>query len=170
MADYQFSSLPIDTLPEELKPVLAYWQDLKGERLAPSWPEFDMMKIPPAVLPYTMIKDVITEPRGYRYRYFGTALTHMYSELTGKTLDQVNNRAFGRVIFASLEEFTAAFKPQYYRVFSNARTGRAVVHYLMRLPLSSDQKQVSNIVSIMSDHIGKDEYQKIAGEWANGPS
>ncbi len=162
MTDYQFSNLSISSLPAHLETAFEYWHTIKGKRIAPTWPEFDMMEIPPSLLPFTMIKDVENNPRAYRYRFYGTALAGLYSsDMTHQTVDDLENSDFGKIIHQSLDDFTANIEPKYYRVHTHSKFGREVVHVLLRLPLSADQSTVTHIVSIIADHMDKDDFHKI---------
>ncbi len=162
MHDIKFDPVPIDDLPESLRPVHNYWRQLKGDRIAPTWPEFDLMQIPLSMLRFTMVKDVETDPRAYRYRFFGSGFVDMNgSDLTQKTTDDMANRNFSAAIRASLDAFTQQFEPRFYRVTTRIGHQREEVQSLFRLPLSNDQKQVTSIVSIVSDHVDKHHYHEI---------
>jgi len=167
MPQIAFSPLPLTSLPDDLRPVLAYWTGLTDSRPAPTWREFDMMQIPCRLLPFTMVKDVETGPHGmqYRYRFYGTGLVEVNQvDLTGKTTDDVVNADFADSIRASLDEFSSRFAPQFYRVTSTARYSRDLVQSLLRLPLSDDRLRVTHVVSIISDHVGKDRYRELLGD------
>ena len=162
MQDIKFEPVPIDDLPESLRPVHDYWRQLKGTRIAPTWPEFDMLQIPLQMLPFTMVKDVETDPRAYRYRFYGTGFVEMNgSDLTGGTTDDVSNSAFAAAIRASLDVFTQQFEPCFYRVTTRIGHHHEDVQSLFRMPISDDQERVTSVVSIASKHIDKNQYHEI---------
>ena len=56
----------LTTLTSDLKIIYYYWQNLRGERLARTWRELDMLQNPFKPLPSSMVKDVKHDRSNFR--------------------------------------------------------------------------------------------------------
>lgn len=67
--------------------VLSYWDDKRGEKFAPSLREFQLMDLPPPIIPYMTVIDFLGPDLDFFYRFFGTRMVEIVGrELTGKSL------------------------------------------------------------------------------------
>ena len=65
----------------------AYWDRIRGVRLAPSWPEIDPGAIK-CCLPFLLVSEVFGEPFDLRYRLAGTEIVASYGyDPTGMTCE-----------------------------------------------------------------------------------
>jgi len=72
-----------------LREIFAYWQRQRGDRAMPARADIAPMEIP-RLLRHVFLIDVIAEPRDYRYRLVGTAISERYGEeRTGKLVSEV---------------------------------------------------------------------------------
>jgi len=135
---------------------LAYWQDLRAERFAPSWKEFDLMALGGNSAARTIVVDILSAPLRIKYRFWGTANTNAKGlDMTGKYLDDfplvrqsVAREEYKRII---TERRPMAFKdrlvlPETGRNFMRSKA--AFNQVMVRLPLSSDGETVDHIVSL----------------------
>ena len=79
--------------------LLAYWDELRGARWAPTWPEVSLMRLPPVAIPFVVVTDIVHEngkPTSSRYRFWGSGLTQYYGEdYTGKFVHEIPPRSSG---------------------------------------------------------------------------
>ena len=137
---------------------LDYWQTLRGDRWAPTWPEFSLLALPAEVIPFVNVTDITPAPLSSTYRFWGSGLTAVFGgDYTGRSPIDVPPRSHGlsarggcgrlvndRAPHCEIKQFET---PQGYR-------GRAVV---LRLPCSADGIQVSNGIGIYKfEHVDPD--------------
>lgn len=150
---------PLDDMPEAMQSVYAYWRDIKGNRIAPTWAEFDMMKIPPSLLRSTLVKDVEQYPLAFRYRFYGTHFVRLWHrEYTGKTTDEMESQILATAIRKSLEQYIEQKQPKFYLLGGKFAEKMKKFQIQLRLPLSDDGQTVTNIVTLVSHLIDKDAY------------
>lgn len=152
----------MDEVPESFATVFAYWNELKADRFAPAWSEFDMMQIPPKLLPSTLVKDVERNPLAFRFRYYGSRFAHLRNkEYTGKTVCEMDGHAFSSAISASLEVFIQQFSPKYYIVEKQGHQSSTVIQTQLRLPVSNDGETITNIISLVEHRIEDFDYTNL---------
>ena len=70
----------------------AYWRQLKGERWAPAWKEWQWSEIPAELIPYFAVVNVSYHPLEFMYRFWGTANARMHGiEMTDKTTADIRS-------------------------------------------------------------------------------
>ncbi len=139
----------ISDLPEYLRPVFDYWLGLRGDRLGPSWREFDLMALPAKVLPTTQVVDWLPERGEFRFRYCGTGYTAIHGiDLTGKSPRDLPFKGLGDFIHAEYLGVVRDREPN--MVSYGYRDGGVFVEIetCLRLPLSDDGHSVTGIVTV----------------------
>jgi hypothetical protein len=146
------SWVPIEDINDgDFRRFIDYWTSLKGRRFAPSWQEFDLSALPPAMVPHIVVVDVIGPPTDIRVRFWGTA--HVRRKGVEKT---------GKLITDNPTQRDEEAKQEYLWVVANRQpmASRSMVDLhedqkrlpfeqrLVRLPLSSDGESVDHIVSL----------------------
>lgn len=146
------SLVPIDQVNDiDFRRFIDYWTSLKGDRFAPSWREFDLSALPPAMVPHIVVVDVIGPPTDILVRFWGTA--HVRRKGVEKT---------GKLITENPTQRDEEAKREYLWVVANRRpiASRSMVDLhedqkrlpfeqcLVRLPLSSDGETVDHVVSL----------------------
>lgn len=151
----------LDELPPDLVPVQGYWTRLKpAGAVGPTWRSFDLMEIPAAYLPAALVADYLGTGQGYRFRYWGSALTPVFGkDMTGKTFDECP-KSFRETIHVTYDMVRERRAPCLIRVNANAAGNATHFHTAFRLPLSSDGTTVDQIVSILLVTHRKDEWAK----------
>ena len=125
-----------------LKQLLAYWQNKKGARIAPSRDDIDPAEITP-LLPYVGLADVERDPLRFRYRLVGTKVTTGYGlELTGQFLDEVDLDKHQHEIIAEYKRVVERCEPSCTSWEYTRGDGRHIRYERLALPLSSDGKTV----------------------------
>ena len=149
MINFVYRTIQLDELSSGHTQVLAYWNLLKGEKFAPSWAEFDMMKIPFHLLPSTNIVDIIDGGRDYLFRFYGTRLCEIHGEeLTGKFISDLQPQSIADAIRGSYELSLEKRIPMAQRTDTGAST-LVKFQVSLRLPLSDDGETISHLVSIV---------------------
>lgn len=139
----------IADIPEYLKPVFDYWNDLRGDRLAPSWREFDLLALPPKVLPTTQVVDWLPEQEEFRFRFYGSGYREIHGvDLTGMSPRDLPFKGLGDFIHAEYLSVVGNGKPN--MVSYGYRNGSVFVEIetCLRLPLSDDGHSVTGIVTV----------------------
>ena len=155
---------PLDEMPEDFLTVHRYWDTLRAGRFAPTWKEFEMMKIPPTLLPSTLVKDVEHDPLTFRYRFYGTHLARIWDrELTGKTTDDLQSVMLAKTVRQALERFIEQKQP----VFTLLRVSSPVkpqqLQMQLRLPISNDGINVTNVLTLISHLVDKVQFTQLLG-------
>ena len=137
---------------------LDYWQAQKKNHFAPSWENFDLMALPPEIIPFVTVVDVINRAADFVYRFWGTGHVNAKGmERTGASVsDHPQDR--GPELFS---EYKLVFEEQ--RPIAFARrlvlpVGKLPLNQIsFRMPLTQDGKNVDKIISV-SDWYRHKEY------------
>lgn len=138
-----------DDLPEPLHDGLEYWLSLKGDRLAPSWQEFDLLGLSPTVIPYVTVVDRVVPLARSVYRFWGTGHVDAKGiDRTGKTLgEHPQGRAeevldeYGKVLERGVP---VAFR----RRIQLPEPRPMLTQMSLRMPLSSNGRTIDRFVSV----------------------
>lgn len=135
---------------ERLRAAYAYWQGKRNGRLMPARADIDPIDIP-ALLPYVVLIDVLSEPLDFRYRLIGTAARSIsrrdytglrFSELPGKGQDSELWRGCEEVVRSRSPH---SHSPPYVGADAFVRNCENVI-----LPLSDDGDSVTMILKVIS--------------------
>ena len=155
--------LNLEDAPPDLLLSHDYWQSIRPENaIGPSWKQFDLIALPSAVLPYSLVIDFDKKTDTYRYRFWGSHLTGIFgADFTAKTIEQIPFmlRAASRQSYGHIVQSKA---PQFYQFDVCDSKQTSVFQSALRLPLSDDGENVSHIVSILSVPLSYSEHRKIA--------
>jgi len=132
----------IEPRNDQLRALLAYWRQKKGERRAPSRADIDPAEIK-ALLPYVGLVDVERAPLRFRYRLVGSKITLGYgAELTGRYLDQADINGHERDIVAEYARVAETGEPVCATWEYTRNDGRHMRYERLALPLMSDGSKV----------------------------
>jgi len=148
VVDYDRSDIASSLTPDA-RLCLDYWSDLRGDRLAPAWREFDWLRIPPKIIPFFGVVDVTVDPLEFVYRFWGSAHAQAHhQELTGKPVSAIRPQAEAESVFNQYKETLDARRPL---LFANTiRTGLMKIpatEISLRLPFSNDGSGIHHIVA-----------------------
>ncbi len=157
-----FRESAITNIPFDFQAVYDYWNTLRGDEIASTWQDFDMMRIPSKILPSTMVKDVEYAPLAFRFRFYGSRFVHMGNrEYTGRTVADMEGHEFAQATTASLITFIDQKVPKFYSVEKQINLSEVTIQTQLRLPLSNNGKTVSQVVSLVDHHINAFEYSNL---------
>jgi hypothetical protein len=128
--------------------VLGVWDQLRDGNVAPPWRVADMLRYPPAVIPFISVVDVTTDGE-FRYRYWGTGHVDVKGyDYTGRSPRDHEPADYGRMINDEYRAVVEAAKPTAF--VHDIRPGLAHVSKFqetLRLPLANDGRTVSGVIS-----------------------
>ena len=135
----------------KLGPIFEYWRGKCRDSGLPQPSDIDPAGIPPSILPYLTLLDVIDGGRTFRVRLVGTAsAAAVGGDYTGRYLDETMS---GDVLEAALDRYRAA-TVQRRPVLGHADYvmvgGDRVRNLLMTLPLSTDGAIVDRLLGVYS--------------------
>jgi len=141
--------------------VFDLWDQLRDDRLAPSWSDIDMMAFPPSQIPKCVVVNCFTNPIGFVFRFWGTKNTELFKQdLTGKNVLDIEPLEVAEKIF---EQYCVALKEKSPALFVNhvkSATGLTTIETILRLPLSSDGINVNHFISVFDFGKHFDAFQK----------
>jgi len=146
-------SVNYEDLPQNLREAVDYWRTLKGTRIGPKWREIDMLKLPLALIPTTVVVDCFDDAQGanFRYRFYGSGLRSIHNvELTGKTPDDVPVSMLSKSIKDEFVRVEQSKAPLFSAYGTDTAQGFGAFLNVVRLPLSEDGEQVTNILAVIS--------------------
>lgn len=126
------------------------WDEVRGDRFAPSWKELGFQAFPTRFIPFMFLVDVQTGPLDFKYRFIGTAICKIEGiEYTGKSVDDIQ---YPELAVAARERFEALYndpRPTFFMMQEqevNRSKMRTRVYGGLRLPLSSDGVSMNQFV------------------------
>ena len=129
--------------------VFTYWNDKRGNRLAPSWRDIDLPEWPALIIPRVMVFDVPGDQITLSVRFWGSNFVDIYGvEATNQLIRHENPYEFMTVCWKQCHEVLADNTPKLYILkgsFLSLRTPYAIV---LRLPLSSNGKSIDGILCV----------------------
>jgi len=135
-----------------LQEFYSYWNQRRGDRIAPSWSEIELIEFPARVLPYLTVVEVHRAPLDFVYTFYGTGhLVLKGRDLTGLSASLNLPEELAAVIFNQYETTLERAAPTAFRrEISDADPEVAGIPTLMdlRLPLSADGKDIHWIMSL----------------------
>ncbi len=134
-----------------LAAVFDYWCARAGEGRLPRPRDIDPTELPPAVLPFITLLDVIDGGATFRIRLVGTGnVAAAGRDFTGRDIAESMP---GDVLVAALERYRAAIahrRPVLGVTEHTMRDGSTVKNLLIVLPLASDGHAVDRILGVFS--------------------
>jgi len=150
MKTYKHQEISLDRLPDTLKPVLEYWHEAKNGRSAPSWTDFDLMRLPSQLIPTTSVVDVIDGGADFRYRFWGSGFTTVLGyDLTGQLASELSPNSLADVAMKHHREVVEKKRPVA-NVAEVEENGLLLsFRVVLRLPLSNNGDAVSQNVTVI---------------------
>ncbi len=153
MPDYFSDEIPLEqAAATRCGQVLDHWRALKGEKFAPSWQQVELAALPPQLIPYVRIVDVVDDGAAFRYRFWGTGLADILGvELTSEEMVQPSLWPKGTGLDECLKVVSSGVPLGFIRRVTASeadRPFRPLEVSGLRLPLSSDGRLVDHILSI----------------------
>ncbi len=141
--------VPLHALPARLKVALEYWRSMGGEQLGCSWQAFDMFEIPARDIPSTLVIDVFEDTTKNRFRFWGSAMSELHGrDMTGQSPYDIRPADMVPELRRQHEETRVSGRASASRYGFVRDPGFEHVHYVLRLPLSADGVNVTQIVVV----------------------
>ncbi len=140
-------NVDVDDLSSGLKSVHDYWNGLRNGRMAPTWTEFELVRIPSNLLPTTLVIDIHEPLEKSIFRYWGSKMTEIHGEdMTSRHPHDLSPPGFGDQVLADHRKVVEQKTPLAWHYSFLAAGGYMHSHSLVRLPLSNDGETVTQIV------------------------
>lgn len=143
-----------DIADPEIKAFVDFWNTARGDAFAPSWDQFDLMKLEPRLVPYVIVADAIYDSAGklndFIIRFWGTGQTEWKgADKTGKrTRDSPQFRGddgWKEYLMVVAEKRPIASRGTVYREQHGDRID--VPQSQVRVPISDDGVRVTKVAS-----------------------
>lgn len=151
MIEITSSCIGVESLTQpEFLDFLSYWEGLRGDRIAPSWSEIELIEMPARVLPYLTVVDVCPVPLDFIYSFYGTGHMSLKArDLTGHSIRDARPSENGPIVFDQYRRVVEARKPMaFVRKFTDTGSDQDLTQVTLRLPLSSDNENIQWIMSL----------------------
>lgn len=143
-----------DVMESGCRVIHDYWNKARGERFAPSWQAFDLIRQPANLIRYTHVVDISTDPFDVTFRFWGTGLSDvLYFDRTGQSLltthmGYLDERRRDQV----LADYQAVIQsrapmPFLWDASVTRESARRMIVPSIRLPLSQDNERVTSIAT-----------------------
>lgn len=147
--------VPLDDVMESgCRGIYQHWDAMRGDRIAPSWREFDLIRLPADRIRYSHVVDISTDPFDVTFRFWGTGLTDvLYFDRTGQSLLTTDmgylDEDRRRQVLADYQTVieTRTPMPFLWDASSTRELARRLIVPSIRLPLSNDGIHVTNIIT-----------------------
>jgi len=157
----RFDQVPLEGLPDNLAAALAYWRERGGETLGCAWRDFDLFALPAEVVPSTLVIDVFEDTKRNRFRFWGSRMTVLHGrDMTGMSPYEIQPPDMVPELRRQHEQTRVDGTASASRYAFIRDPGITHTHYVLRLPLSSDGKTVSQIVVVTDMGEDEREYMK----------
>ena len=155
---------PHDRAYPELADIHDYWQQKRGDRIAPSWSDIDLMDFPAKAISRVCVVNVDPDTTDFTYRFWGTAITGMHHyDLTGKSVLNLKPAEYAETIY---QQYKTVYDSKELRAFLTEiplASGLFAYYAVIRLPLSSNGQDIDMILSV-EDHGSEREQLREAFE------
>lgn len=128
---------------------LAYWNEKRDERMAPTWRDISLLDFDTALIPFINVIDIEPETMALKYRFWGTSLTQMFGgDFTSSDPKKLPSTDVGQGAINGIEKLIQEKKPNCeIREFLRP-TGLVGRQIVLRLPLSDDAKQINHVINV----------------------
>jgi len=125
------------------------WQKARANHWAPSWNAYQMESLPPKVIPWCAVVDVLRDPPDFAYRFWGTERANLQGqELTGKPLSEFEPAQMAELLAEELVQVTESRQPLFFRKRHTPPNGSELRFESLRVPLSEDGERVTMVFSV----------------------
>lgn len=140
----------------QLVPCLDIWNEIKGDRDAPSFVDDVLSKLPTKLIPYATIVDVLSPPGTpitsdkLVYRFWGTGHVRARNiERTGQSVSE-HPESYAGTVTDEYRQVIESRHPIAFKKYINLdKPFNAVELFALRLPLASDGENVDKVLSVI---------------------
>ncbi len=137
----------------------AYWAQLPTTDGLPAYTDFQLDRLNPRLVPWSVVVDVMREPTDYRFRFWGTERAKLIgAEMTGKNLSDIADRNMRDGNRMEYDTICRERVPMLCDTPIATSSGRRLSHESIRLPFGGEDGNVSQVFSaidpqqVTSDH------------------
>ena len=141
--------------PPSLKQVYDLWLQLAGDNFAPSWRDLRLNSLPPEMIPWAVVLDVIDGGDDFRYRFYSAERASLRNkDYTGSLLSEYEPPEFRKKVYGEYHKVLDAREPVLFTTtvsVPNIETWRENEHKtyaLLRMPLTGDGETIDRMMSI----------------------
>lgn len=166
MVDIKSSCVAIEDLTApEFNEFLSYWEAARGNRIAPSWSDVELLEMPARVLPYLTVVKVQPSPLDFIYTFYGTGHIALKArDLTGCSVTEAKPVENRPIVFDQYRRVLEARKPMaFLRIFEGFGDSEDLTQASLRLPLSADGESIHWIMPL-SDLGGRQDIREFYHE------
>jgi hypothetical protein len=139
---------PVEITSKLVQKLFAYWDRIRGGRLAPSWPEIDPGAIK-LCLPYLLVSEIFGEPFDVRFRLAGTEIVASYGyDPTGMTLRGFRHPPADGLWLPFYNRVIGDKRPIFGRYVAEIGRGGTFRVETVTLPLSQDGQSVNRMIEL----------------------
>ncbi len=132
-----------------LMDVFEYWDHVRGDKFAPSLLEFRLEDLPPKIVPYMVIVDILGSPIDFYYRFFGTKMVENAGfDMSRKSYFADKVEGYGFVNAEIFPHVIKERKPLCTLTSWISIKGLRFSTTTMRFPISKNGKDVTHAVSV----------------------
>lgn len=141
-------------LPDRLRSALAYWKQIKGDRLIPYRRDFDPAAVP-KLLPHIILTEVVRREvdlafQDFRFRLIGTYVDdRMKERYSGRKLSEIANKGPGSDIWGVYCLVKREKKPKLARMNYIGPTDNIKSTRELFLPFSNDGERVDFVIVVL---------------------
>lgn len=138
-----------DVTKPYLMEIYRHWDTVRGENFAPSLQQFRLEDLPPKIVPYMVVVDILGPPFDLYYRFFGTKMVENAGfDLTRKTYFADKVKGYGFVNAEIFPHVIRERKPLCTVTSWISIKGLRFSTTTLRFPISSNAKDVTQAVSV----------------------
>lgn len=141
-----------------LMDVFEHWDGVRDGKFAPSLLEFRLEDLPPQIVPYMVIVDILGPPVDFYYRFFGTKMVETAGfDISRKTYFADKVQGYG---FVNAEIFPHVIKERKSLATLTSWISIKGMRFsttTIRLPISANNKDVTHAVSVNHFELTSDE-------------
>lgn len=159
--------ISLSSLPENLDAVFCYWKSLADrEQTRPRWSDFDLLRVPPDLLPTTMVYDIQDPIIESKYRFWGTGMTALYGkDYTGQTISSLSPISVRESLANALSIVCQHKAPNAHTPHFTNNFGNLEHQCILRLPLFDKPGVVTKIVTLIdSSSEAMRAFQEVIGD------
>lgn len=137
-------------LPGDLTGLFAVWDSLRDGAFAPAWSAFDMDAVPPRLVPWFAVVEVVRDPLDFVYRFWGMERTRLQGkDYTGRSVRDFRPISIANKAFAEYARVVDEKAPIYLPTFGMTdQKAEPFSYHLLRLPFSNDGLTVDHILGV----------------------
>jgi len=158
---------------EVIRPAFEYWRAQSGDAWAPSSTAFQLDSLPPPLIPWCVVVNVVTEPAAgatgavdFVYRFWGTERTRLFGrDLTGRSISELQPVEMRDANYAEYDEVRNTRQAIVCRKPARLSNMRAVQFESLRLPITRNGETVDRIFAATCyQHLTEDHYRLFGTE------